>query len=112
MIGVLPAPKDPNGWYEVFWPDVNLPDDDERSQIADRHAASMMKYVTSGAWQIMQPSDFYRTIIGLTEDETETIMQNMKKGPELNIKPVQTKAPDSGTKNNSPSNPKKGGIID
>jgi hypothetical protein len=112
MIGVLPAPKDPNGWYEVFWPDVNLPDEDERSQIADRHAASMMKYVTSGAWQMMQPSDFYRTIMGLTEEETENIMQRMKKGPELKIKPVQTKAPDSGTKNNSPSNPPKGGVKD
>lgn len=109
MVGVLPPPKDSNGWYEVFWPDVNLPNDDERSIIADRHAASMMKYVTSGAWQLMQPSDFLRTILGLSEDQAETIMDNIKKGPEINFKPVQATAPDSGTKNNSPSNPEKGG---
>lgn len=114
-IGVLRRPRSFNKqagtWnYKVFWPDVNLPNDDERSQIADRQAAAMMKYVQSGAWQFMQFRDFLRFVMRFDAREVAAIMKNSKKTPEIKFKPPEPvqKAGDSGTRGKPPSkaNPK------
>lgn len=85
--GVVPPPKneDVNGFpdYKVFWPDVARPDADETSTVADRRAASLMKYVTSKAYQVMQPSDFLRFVLGYEAQEVAVIMENAKKEPEI-----------------------------
>lgn len=122
LMGVLPRPQKDvrmgKGFggpfsYKVWWPDVNMPDDDMKSQVGDRRAASMMKYVTSASWQLMQPSDFFRFILGLSEEEAQEAIDNIVSKPaEINFKPppgMEPKPADSGTKGNPPSKPPKGG---
>lgn len=114
MLGVLrpPAKKDPKTGrylYTVWWPDVNMPDEDMKSQIGDRRASMMMKYFTSGAWQAMQFRDFLRFVMLLDPQEVTEVMDNAKKPKEIKIQMVQQKAADSGTKGGSPSKPPKGG---
>lgn len=116
VVGTLPMPAAGLRDYEIEWPDLNLPDEDEQSQIADRRAACMMKYVTSGAWMIMQPSDFFLRIMGLPQAEVDSIMANLKKTPEVSkedMKGLMVSGPqDSGTKDKSPSKPTDGTVKD
>lgn len=108
MARALPKPKT----FEVWWPDINLPDETERTQNADRMAAAMMKYVMSKAYQVMQPSDFFRFILKLDQAEIDVIMKKLKEAAEVDFiedAPEAGGPPDSGSKGSSPSNPKKGG---
>lgn len=106
-LGILPRPKD--GEYEVYWPDVNMPDEDELSQIADRRADSMLKFVSSGATKMMQTSDFYRFVWGLAQPEIQEIMSNLKKPPEVDYPPPPGLAGDTGVKGSPNSKPPAGG---
>lgn len=106
-VGILPPPKDD---YNVVWPDVNMPDEKEMSEIADRRSASLLKFISGGGYQMMQPSDFYRFVWKLPLDQVEEIMANMTaKAPELQITPPTAKAGDSGSGAGSPSDPPDGG---
>jgi hypothetical protein len=113
-VGVIPPPKavDANGFpdFKVFWPDVAKPDANETSTVGDRRAAALMKYVTSGAYQVMQPSDFLRIVLGLDPMEVAVIMENAKKEPELEIEPPTAKAADSGVGGSPPSDARVGAI--
>jgi hypothetical protein len=113
-VGVIPPPKavDANGFpdYKVFWPDVAKPDANETSTVGDRRAAALMKYVTSGSYQVMQPSDFFRIVLGLDPMEVAVIMENAKKEPELEIEPPTAKAADSGVGGDPPSDARVGAI--
>lgn len=114
-VGVLPSPLLGPKAYKIFWPDVNLPDENEQSQIADRQAAAIMKYVMSGAYLIMQPSHFFRYILRMPIDQVDLIMEKLKQTPEVDLKKlleVAGKGPaDSGSKGSPPSDPPKGGVI-
>lgn len=103
--------------YKVFWPDVNIPDEAEKSQNADRLAAALMKYTMSGAFKIMQISTFFRKILQFSEDEVQTMMDDLKKAPEIDYDKLLEQtgkggAADSGSKGSSPSDPPKGGVTD
>lgn len=108
-IGALPPTK--KAGYSIFWPDINMPDEDQRSQVADRRAAAMMKYVSSGATKMMQPSDFYRFIWGLNVEEIAEVMTNLTKPPEVDFPPIVPPgtAADSGVAGHPPSDPPAGG---
>jgi hypothetical protein len=86
-MGVIPPTKafDAHGFpvFNIHWPDVAMPDENERSTIADRRAAAMLKFVTGKTYQMMQPSDFFRLILGLDPLEVEAVMKNLKTGPEI-----------------------------
>jgi len=107
-VGVIPPPKlrnaDGTYKYEVFWPDINMPDEDERSVIADRNAACFQKYVQSEAYKFVQFSDWLRFFMGRTEAEILQIMENIKKPPEIEfeaqavrIAKMAPKVPPGGT---------------
>lgn len=109
MVGVLRKPKRDN--YQIYWPDVNIPNEDERSQIADRRAASLMKFIMSGGHEMLQPSDFLRFVWGLDREEVQEIMTNItQKKPEIKFTPQDQPAgpADSGVSGKPPSkaNPK------
>lgn len=112
-VGVMKKPRSFDAktgtWnYKVFWPDVNLPNEDERSQIADRRASAIEKYMRSMAYQVMQFRDFMRFILGFDQREIAAIMKNSKKEPELKIEPPKPQGGDSGVAGKPPSkaNPK------
>jgi hypothetical protein len=90
MAGVLPKPSRN---FQIWWPDVNMPDESERCQNADRLAAAMMKYVMSKAYQIMQPSDFFRRILKMEEMEVTAIMEKLKQAKEVDFIEDATGAP-------------------
>lgn len=85
--GVIPPTKQVDAFgmpvFNVWWPDVAQPDDNEKSTIADRRAAAMMKFVMSKSYQMMQPSDFLRFVLGYDPMEIDAIMENAKKAPEI-----------------------------
>lgn len=107
MLGVLPGTKkkakDGRPKYKVFWPDINIPDDDERSTIADRTAAAMMKYRQSDSHELLQPSDFFRLVLGWNADMVAAAMANIKKDPEIEFKEKEA-AGAFGGKGNAPGN--------
>lgn len=137
-IGVVRPPKKGKQAYRVFWPDINMPNDDEKSTVADRMAASLMKYVQGKVWKVIQPSDFLRIILGRTPAEVDVIIENAKKEPELDLeeplpqpgaagiappgqpgqkppkqkgplKKLPAKPPSIGVKGDPPSDPPRGG---
>lgn len=129
MIGALPAPKRdaksgmPTGGmydYHVWWPDVNMPDEDAQSQIADRRAAALMKFMMSKSYKFIQPSSFLRFWLGFNQDEVDTMMEEAKGSPELprleELAEMEAKVgdfggpADSGTRGKSPSKPPPGGV--
>lgn len=139
MLSVIPPPKKGPRAYKVVWPDVNMPNQDETSTVADRHAAAIMKYMQCGAWQMIHPFTFFHRFLKFSADEARVIVEELKSEPKLDIKPVQaiaaqlapkpepaagsgfgrsgTKpkktqasgASDSGVKGRSPSKPPRGG---
>lgn len=115
-MGVIPAPKEVDYFgspsFDIWWPDVAMPDENERSTIADRRSAAMMKYVMGGCYQLMQPSDFLRFVLGFNFEETEHMIKNVKGTAEIKFKdqkggPAATSKPkgpaSSGSKGSPPS---------
>lgn len=115
-VGAVRAPVAGPSKYKVYWPDVNIPDENEQSMIADRLAAALMKYMMSGAFKIMQISTFFRVILHIPADEVKAMMKELKKKPEIDYEELLVslgKGPaDSGVKGESPSNPPRGGVVD
>jgi hypothetical protein len=122
VMGVLPAPAGGMQKYKIVWPDLNQPDDDEKSQIADRNAAAIMKYMMSEAWRVMQPSDFFIRNLGWSKAEVDSMMANFKKGPEIEFSKLalttataaaeKPKGPADSGGGRSPSDPPPGGVTD
>jgi hypothetical protein len=136
MIGVLPKPS--RKGYKVYWPDVNIPNEEEKSANADRRAAALMKYVMSECYKAVDLESFLRFFMEFEDGQVKEMMRRMKSGegyqfvtstekaaeanakatlnpPKVPGKPGmvgKSKGPaDSGSRKGSPSNPKKGGQV-
>jgi len=117
--GAMPPPAEGPTTYKVWWPDINIPDEDEQSQIADRLAAAIMKYRMSGAHNIMKIGTFFRVILHIPADEVKAMLEELKtsdgfeevyKKMDEMLAPTPKGPADSGSKGGSPSNPEPGGI--
>jgi hypothetical protein len=62
----------------VWWPDINIPDENDQSQIADRQASALMKYVTGGGYQVIPPLHFLTMVLRFTRDQALTIIEALK----------------------------------
>ena len=75
--GILKPPQkrrpDKTYLYKVWWPDINMPNEQEQSQIADRQSAAIMKYITGGGPQLIPPYQFLTLILRLPADQAKTI---------------------------------------
>lgn len=81
-------PQTSNGMgYKVHWPDVNIPDRNENSQIADRMANTMQKYVTGGVAQAYPLRPWLTMVMGLTPDQADFVIAEAKKPPDVKIVP-------------------------
>lgn len=88
--GILRQPKKGPEHYQIEWPDINMPTKDEQSQIADRQAAALFKFGSSGLAGPggIQLSDFLHFFLGQPRDVVEIIMRNTKANIDgLDIKP-------------------------
>ncbi len=120
-VGAIRPPKAGPEKYKVFWPDVNIPDDNEQSQIADRLAAALMKYRMSGAYSVMKLATFLREVLHFTPDQVAVMIEELKSDDGLSaiydkmdkmLAPPPKGPADSGSSGNPPSNPPKGGVTD
>lgn len=103
MLGVLPAPD--GGRYKVFWPDINIPSDDEKSQMADRQASTLMKYIMGGGYQVVPPTPFLQFNMGYTGDQIEAIKNAQKTDAEWIKKIVPPQKTNSPPQEGGSGNP-------
>lgn len=69
-LGILPKPKD----YEVDWPDLQTPTDQDKAGVALQKTQAMQAYVQGGVSQLVPPDLFLTLILGMTTEEKDAIM--------------------------------------
>lgn len=76
--GVLPEPSKKE--YVVIWPDMDLPDQKEKSEVARNKSQAIGAYVQQAGDQLMAPEQFLHYVLGYTEAEAKMIIQQRDKG--------------------------------
>lgn len=74
MIGVLPEPKS----YHVTWPDMDSVSASEQASVALTRTQALTAYVSGQGEAIIAPLDFYTRILGMTDEEAESILENVQ----------------------------------
>lgn len=87
MLGILPTPSAGPNKYIVRWPEIAMPTDQEKSQIADRQMAALMKYITSGGDQVMPKKVFMTTQLGWTSEFADAVLAMLPNGGNTPIVP-------------------------
>jgi len=72
--GVLPPTKEPNGW-KVVWPDLTVPDEKDKAEVADRRTTALAKYVSGGVDVLVPPMEYLTEVMGLDEDAAASILE-------------------------------------
>lgn len=70
-VGVLPQPKT----LFLNWPDINIPTDKDKADVASLKTDAMVKYVSGGVVHLMPPLKYLTVIMGLSLDEAKEIMK-------------------------------------
>lgn len=83
-IGVLPQPL--NNDYVVKWPDLYVPTDMEKADIATKKAAAISSYANGNSDYVVPPKQFVEDVLGLEymEEEVEMIEQEDMEQEEKN----------------------------
>lgn len=71
-LGVVPEPGEEG--FHVFWPDLNSPTDKDKAEVGARRSEALAKYVQSGADVIIPPFHYLTLVLGMTEDEANSII--------------------------------------
>lgn len=71
QFGALPMSKS----YEVKWPDLNTPSDEEKASVAEHKANALFKYVTGGVDALLPPFQFLTLVLGMTDEEARAIIK-------------------------------------
>ena len=69
--GVLPEPES----FSIEWPDLNNQTETEKVDIGLKRTEAMSKYVLGGAGEIMTEFSFYTLILGLSDEDAQTIIE-------------------------------------
>lgn len=72
-LGVLPEVGDDG--YQVDWRDLNSPSDEDTATVAEKQTNALSKYIQSGADAIMPPFHYLTLVLGLEDDEAESIIE-------------------------------------
>jgi len=78
---VLPEPSE--GGYTVNWPDIHNLSDQVKAEILMQRIEAMSKFVGGGVENIMSLKDFYVREIGYSEEEADSIIDNIEPPDEL-----------------------------
>jgi hypothetical protein len=70
---VLPRPAK---GYRVSWPDLTSKSDEEKAGIATQRTQAVSAYVAGQLETTLAPMDFWTRIMGFTEDEAQSIIDN------------------------------------
>lgn len=90
ILGILPQPKKP---VKVFWPDIQMPDENDRAQMADKISTALMKYVQGGGNQIIPPREYLTVVLGLSEEVADMVYKaalKNSKTPQFKVEPPNT----------------------
>ena len=68
--GALPAVDD----YEVKWPDLNTPSDDEKAAVAEKKTNALSKYVSTRMDALIPPFHYLTMVLGFSDDEANGII--------------------------------------
>ena len=68
--GALPVSED----YEVKWPDLNTPSDEEKATVAKLKTEALSKYVQSGVEILVPPFQYLTMVLGMTDEEANGII--------------------------------------
>lgn len=74
LLGILPMTKEP---CIVTWPERDTPTPKEKAETAKDQTEAMAKYVGGGVDALMAEKDFLMTVLGLNEEEAESIGDNV-----------------------------------
>lgn len=75
--GVLPDIGEDPG-YEVFWPDLNAPKDEDKAKVAESKTRAMALYLTSGLSSIFPPAEFLTMVMKMEPEEVESVIKAME----------------------------------
>lgn len=71
--GALPTIED----FEVKWPDLHTPSDEEKAKVAEHKTNAISKYALSGAADIVPVFQYLTMILGLTDEEAQGILDEV-----------------------------------
>lgn len=66
-IGLLPPPKD-NKLF-IRWPDLNMPTDEDKANLALKWTQALSQYVATGIIHMIQPLDYMTLILGISPSD-------------------------------------------
>ncbi|GAH57202.1 unnamed protein product, partial [marine sediment metagenome] len=69
IYGVLPEIEE----YFIDWPDLNIPSDKDKAEVAKLKTEAMSKYVQAGVDGLIAPREFLTMILDMTGDEADAI---------------------------------------
>jgi len=70
-MGALPAVEE----YDVKWPDLNTPSDEEKATVGEKQTNALSKYVSTGMDALMPPFHFLTLIMGYSDEEANGILE-------------------------------------
>lgn len=73
-VGVLPEPES----FCVWWPDLTSQSDKEKAHVSFQRTQAIAQYITSGADVLMTPFDYFTRILGMTDQEANSVIEHAK----------------------------------
>jgi hypothetical protein len=71
-LGVLPRTDD----YTIEWNDLNALTDQEKADVALKLTQSLLQYVTSGAWKLIPPREYFVSVMRMTARQAAAIIKS------------------------------------
>jgi len=77
ILGVLPEPKDME--YNIVWPDLDTPSDQDKADVMGKQTEAFSKYVNGGVDALIPEEIFLKLFAGLSADQVKEIMEAAQK---------------------------------
>jgi len=75
--GVLSPTAEPQGWT-VEWPDITVPNEKDKADVAVKKTEAFAKYITGGVDTLIPPMEFLTLVCGLDDNVAEAIIDAAK----------------------------------
>lgn len=72
--GVLPPTKEPQGWT-IEWPDITVPGEKEKAEVAAKRTEALAKYVAGGVDILIPPLEYLTYVCGYEEKTADAIIE-------------------------------------
>jgi uncharacterized protein len=72
IVGALPSVES----YSIKWPDLDSPSDLDKAKVGESRTKAMANYVTSGVDALMPPEEYFKKILGFSQEDVDSIMES------------------------------------